>query len=136
DGDSSARLHNLQQLLYALPQEQRDLLIPLLKEEFPNLAGFEASDETAQEIPYQFIMEVLDTRSTVPESLRFWAVTRLVLQHALRQLDPAHVGMAITVVLCLPPASDGKIHCLRESVGQGTPPWEGDLEQKALLLGA
>lgn len=81
-------------------------------------------------------MEVLDTRSTMSETLRFWAITRLVLQHALRQLDPAHVGMAITVVLCMPPSSDGKIHSLRESVGQGTPPWEGDLEQKALFLGA
>src|SRR5204863_62361 len=56
--------------------------------------------------------------------------------HALRRLDPERIGMAMRVVLCMPPGSDGKIHSLRESVGQGTPPWRADLEQEAIFLGA
>ena len=54
----------------------------------------------------------------------------------MRQLDPEHVGISITVVLCMPPCADGKVHSLRENVGIGTPPWEGDLTAKALFLGA
>jgi hypothetical protein len=34
------------------------------------------------------------------------------------------------------PPREQKIRSLRESVGLGTPPWGGDLEEKALLLGA
>src|SRR2546430_17368388 len=44
--------------------------------------------------------------------------------------------MAMRVVLCMPPGNDGKIHSLRESVGQGTPPWRAALEQEAIFLGA
>jgi GAF domain-containing protein len=122
-------------LLYALPR-QRDVLFPLLKEEFSDLADVDERADVPQEIPSQFLMEVLDTRATIPDALRFWAITRLVLQHALRQLDVENVGMAITVVRCMPPSSGGRIRSLRESLGQGTPPWEGDLEQKAIFLGA
>jgi hypothetical protein len=92
-------------------------------------------DTSDQEIPYKFIMEVLEARASIPDLLRFWSITRLVLQQALKQLDPERVGMAITVVRCMPPR-DGKIRSLRESVGLGSPPWGGDLEEKALLLGA
>ena len=31
---------------------------------------------------------------------------------------------------------DAKIRSLRESLGQGTPPWQADLEQQATFLGA
>jgi hypothetical protein len=92
-------------------------------------------DTPIQEIPSSFIMEVLEARASIPDLLRFWSITRLVLQQALRQLDPERIGLAITVVRCMPPR-DGKIRSLRESVGLGTPPWGGDLEEKALLLGA
>ena len=43
--------------------------------------------------------------------------------------------MAITVVRCMPPSTDGKIHSLRECAGVGTPPWGSDLEHQALFLG-
>ena len=44
--------------------------------------------------------------------------------------------MAMTVVRCMPPSSEGKIRSSRESVGLGTPPWEIDLETKGTVLGA
>jgi hypothetical protein len=36
----------------------------------------------------------------------------------------------------MPPSTDKKIRSLRESVGRGTPPWETNLDQQAILLGA
>ncbi|GLV59181.1 hypothetical protein KDH_60090 [Dictyobacter sp. S3.2.2.5] len=133
-GESSPRPHNMRQLLRAIPKQQRSQLQALLEKYSSDVSDFDI-DTTAQEIPYKFIMEVLDARASIPDLLRFWSITRLVLQQALRQLDPEGVGMAITVVRCMPPRDD-KIRSLRESVGLGTPPWGGDLEEKALLLGA
>ncbi|GCE27507.1 hypothetical protein KDA_29910 [Dictyobacter alpinus] len=133
-GESSPRPHNMRQLLRAIPKQQRNQLQSLLEKYSSDVSDFDI-DTSEQEIPYKFIMEVLDARASIPDLLRFWSITRMVLQQALRQLDPEGVGMAITVVRCMPPR-DGKIRSLRESVGLGTPPWGGDLEEKALLLGA
>ena len=133
-GESSPRSHNMRQLLRALPKSQRSQLQSLLEKVSLDISDIEI-DISEQEIPYKFIMEVLDARASIPDLLRFWSITRLILQQALRHLDPERVGLAITVVRCMPPR-DGKIRSLRESVGLGTPPWGGDLEEKALLLGA
>lgn len=133
-GESSPRPHNMRQLLRAIPKQPRQQLQALLEKVSSDVSDYEI-DTSEQEIPYKFIMEVLDARASIPDLLRFWSITRLVLQQALRQLDPERVGIAITVVRCMPPR-DGKIRSLRESVGLGTPPWGGDLEEKALLLGA
>jgi len=79
---------------------------------------------------------VLELRASTSDVVLLWALCHQVFQHALRRLDPERIGMAIRVVLCMPPVRDGKIHSLRESVGQGTPPWDADLEHEAILLGA
>ena len=99
-----------------------------------DIADFDV-DVSAQEIPYKFITEVLDARASIPDLLRSWSISHQILQQALKQLDPERVGMAITVVRCMP-LRNGKIRSLRESTGLGTSPWAGDLEEKALLLGA
>jgi hypothetical protein len=133
-GDSSPRAHNLRQLLRALPKPQRMQLLTSLEKVSSDVANFEI-DISAQEIPYKFIMEVLDARASIPDLLRYWSISQMVLQQGLRQLDPERVGTAITIVRCMP-LRDGKIRSLRESLGLGTSPWAGDLEEKALLLGA
>jgi len=135
NGESSPRLHNLRQLLRALPQAQRNQLLPLIEHMLPDIADIHVHN-SAEEIPYLFMLEVLEVRAATPDLMRFWTITRLVLQQALKQLDSEGVGMAITVVRCMPPSKNGKIRSLRETVGLGTPPWGGDLEEKALLLGA
>ncbi len=134
-GETKPRQSNLRHLIYALPKPQRDELLALLEDELPDLAT-SSELNAVPEIAYKFIMEVLDTRASIPDMLRFWSISHLVLQQALRQLDPERVGMAITVVRCMPPTSDGKVHSLRESIGLSTPPWGGDLEQAAIFLGA
>jgi len=133
-GDTSPRSHNLRQLLRAVPQQYRTPLRSLL--EHTTITSKFELDQTISEIPYKFIMDVLETYANSPDRLRFWSITRLVLTEALKQLDPERVGMTITVVRCMPPTSDGKIRSLRESVGLGTGPWNSGMEEKSLLLGA
>jgi hypothetical protein len=136
NGETSPRPHNLRQLVRVVPKQYRSQLRSALDINNNGLvADFEA-DSTQAEIPYKLIMEVLEARASIPDLLRFWSLTRLILPEALKQLDPERQGMLITIVRCMPPTKDGRIHSLREIVGQGTGPWNGNLEEKALLLGA
>lgn len=135
NGESSPRPYNLRQLLSALPYEQRNRMAALLEEEHLEFSKSSMSDSLDQ-LEYPFVRQVLELRATTPDVVLFWTLCHKVFQHALRRLDPERIGMAIRVVLCMPPGSDGKIHSLLESVGQGTPPWRADLEQEAIFLGA
>jgi len=136
-GDSIPRSDNLRQLLYALPPQFQDQFRSLVEQEgLLSPLSLEEERTPLKEIPFSFVREVFATRATTPDSMRFWAISRQVLQHAIRQLDPVPVGMAINVVRCMPPSSDGKIHSLRESTGRGTPPWMAELEHQAMFLGA
>lgn len=135
NGQSKPRPQNLRQLLYALPDEQRSLFAKLLEQEHMSFSDTLDADSLDQ-IEYSFVMQVLEMRATTSVTLLFWTLCHKVFQHALRRLDPERIGMAIRVVLCMPRASDGKIHSLREDVGSGTPPWREDLEQEAIFLGA
>lgn len=134
-GDSEPRPQNLRHLLSVLQPEHRDLLLELLGEdlgEYPD----SAADDTSREIPSEFYSRVLNARATTNETLRYWSISNLILQQALSQLDPDRLGLAITIVRCMISAGRKKIRSLRESVGMGTPPWAGDLEQKGMFLGA
>lgn len=135
-GETIPRSDNVRQLLYALPTQFQDQFRSLLEKEGFLLPPHERDMTPLQEIPFSFVREVFETRATTPDSMRFWAITRQVLQHAIRQLDPVPVGIAISVVRCMPPSSDGKVHSLRESTGLGTPPWKAELEEQAMFLGA
>jgi hypothetical protein len=136
NGETSPRSHNLRQLIRAVPKQYRTQLRVLLDASNSISSSDLESDSTLTEIPYKLIMEVLETCANTPDLLRFWSITRLILLEALKQLDPERLGMIITVVRCMPPTGDGKIRSLREIIGQGTGPWNGSLEEKALLLGA
>ncbi len=131
--ESDPRQQNLRLLLKALPQ-QREMLLELIPKEFDDFTAA-AIDDSTKEIPSAFYARVFIARGSTAEALRFWSICNLILQQALGQLDPDRLGMAVNVVRCMPP-KDGKIRSLRESVGLGTPPWIGDLEQKAMFLGA
>ena len=135
NNESNPRPQNLRQLLSALPYEQRTRMAGLLEGEHLDLSESVLSDSNDQ-IEYPFVMQVLEMRETTSDVMLFWALCHKVFQHALRRLDPERIGVAIRVVLCMPPGRDGKIHSLRESMGRGTPPWSDDLEQEAIFLGA
>src|SRR5437764_7736646 len=91
---SVPRLQNLLQLLSVIPVQYRDRLRQLIALEFPSLS-VEHQDDSPGEIPYSFVEEVLAARANTPDSLRTWTIIKLVLQHALRQLDPTRRGMSI-----------------------------------------
>src|SRR5271157_1982543 len=131
--EASPRPQSLQRLLKILPQH-RKVLLELLVNDFE---GFAAEPEDAltedlqHKIPSEFYNRVLRTRATIPKVLRFSSLCDLILQQALEQLDPQRLGLAIIVVRCMLPSQEGKIRSLRESVGRGTHPWEGKLDQQA-----
>ena len=131
------RSHNLRRLLDAIPQ-YRDQMLELIRdedgfEEFSN-AGL---DDTSKEIPAFFYTNVFTSRAATNDNMRYRSTCEMILQQAIGQLDPDRSGMSITVVRCMPPPEgESKVRSLRESLGQGTPPWQTDLEQQALFLGA
>jgi hypothetical protein len=69
--------------------------------------------------------------------LRFWRISDMILKQILAQLDPNQLGMAVTLVQCMPPSErhGNKIRSMRERAGRGTFPWTADLEPMALFLG-
>jgi transcriptional regulator with XRE-family HTH domain len=131
--EASPRPQSLQRLLNALPQHRKALL-ELVVNEFEGFAT--DAEDSLHRIPSEFYIRVLHTLATIPQVLRFSSLCDLILQQALEQLDPQRLGLAIIVVRCMLPSQDGKIRSLRESMGRGTHPWEGKLDQQAILLGA
>src|SRR5947209_639235 len=135
--ESDPRPQNLRNLLNALPQH-REQLLDLIREE-PGFEEFSNAglDDASIEIPSAFYTRIFASRASTVENMRFWSISNLILQQAIGQLDPDRLGMGINVVRCMPPSpEDSRSHSLRESVGIGTPPWDGDLEQRSMFLGA
>lgn len=138
NGDAVPRSQHVHLLLKVVPQEHQERLLQLLEQD-PLITidpAAQALNKVANQIPYQLIMQVHETRALMPQHLHFWTISHLVLEEALRQLDPQRLGMAIRVVQCLLPSRKGKIRSLRKSVRLGSGPWEGDLKEQALFLGA
>jgi hypothetical protein len=138
NGESNPRLQTLHQLLGVLPH-YRETFLELIHEEFPDFS--ELRDEESMQsqpalIPAEFYTRALRTLANIPKVLRFASLGDLILQQALKHLDPHRLGLAIIVARCLSPSHEDKVRSLRESLGRGLTPWENDLEQHAILLGA
>ena len=138
NGESLPRSRHLRQLLTVLP-EQRDELIALLGQEVPDFRADLIDEEDASIpaiIPGEFYKRVLQTRGTIPKNLRYAALCDLILQQAIKHLDPQRAGMGISIARCLPPATGAPIRSLLTDMGRGTPPWSSSMEHETLLLGA
>ncbi len=137
NGESDPRPQNLRHLINILPQYRGQFLLLVKGEKGLSDLANPPQETTGKEIPSEFYAQVLVARVSTPNNLRFWSTCNLIFQQALGQLDPERLGMAIWVVSCMPPSGPyHKVRSLRESVGLGTPPWTGNLEQKAMFLGA
>lgn len=135
--ESKPRPQTLRRLLLIFP-EHRQSFLELIEKEFPGFTLAHVDEEQPDKpfsIPSAFYKRVIHTLTALPRTLRFPAISDLILQQALEQLDPQKQGMAIIVACCMPPAA-GKIRSLHERAGRGTPPWKYDLEQQGILLGA
>lgn len=131
---SKPQRHHLIHLVQMMPSQERIELLDALKLEYPDIDTW-LHEDTNEQIPSDFFSQVLNARATVTEALRFWHISDMVLKQALARLDPNSLGMAITLVQCMPPSPDGKIRSLRERMGRGTAPWVSDLEHLSIFLG-
>lgn len=137
-GESHPRVANLRKLLLALPN-QRERLLALIQQEYSGFATAiqdEAESGELTGIPSEFYSRVLYTLTNTAKDVLFRLLTDMILQQALKHLDPERLGMAIIVARCMPPSRENKVQTLRENVGRGSPPWGDNLEQQAILLGA
>jgi hypothetical protein len=134
EGRSKPRQQNFQQLVTILP-EFRENFYDLLGEELTE-AAIAGSDDASRVIPTEFFARVLFERSHTQKSLRFWTLSNLIIQQALSQLDPDRLGMAITIVQCMKSSRSPFIRTLRETAACGTLPWQSNMEQKGMFLGA
>ncbi len=134
-GETNPRHENLQRLVEALPPQQQEALTRLIKEEFPAF-DMPASEHISEQIPGEIYSRILNTYVNSQEAQRSWYLSDLIMQLALGQLDPNHLGMAITIAHCMPPAGIAhKVRSLRQIAGRGTPPWSTYLDQEPLFLG-
>lgn len=134
-GGAHPRPQNLRLLLSVLQPEDRDSLLESLGEDSDEWND-EGAENASREIPSEFYTRVFNARAASNDTLRYWSLSSLILQQALSQLDPDRLGLAITIVRCMLSSNSKKIRSLRESVGKGSSPWSGDLEQKGMFLGA
>src|SRR5579863_3086708 len=136
DKESEPRPQNLRHLVSVIPQCREEML-GLIKEETGEDLLIEGIEDASTTILSTTYRRIFSTFASMKSSMRYWSICEMILQHAIEQLDPGQLGMAIQIVRCMPPSSDDhKVHSLRESVGLGTPPWSKALEQQAMFLGA
>ncbi len=141
------RPHLLRPLVAAWPSGERPLLTRLILEEFPDFVASEQPDasslnglntpEAPNGIALDVYEQVLRTHTATPLSLRFWAISNLVLGAALEQLDPGPhpVGVEVVLVQCMRCDHNESVGCLRETCLLGPPPWRTD-QITPLFLGA
>jgi len=135
-GESNPQRPHLVRLVQVVSPQYRDDLIEALETAYPDIHSL-LREENPDHVPSEFYADLLSIRTTTTESLRFWRISDLVLKQFLLQLDPNQLGMSVTIIQCMPPASrhGDKIRSLRERVGKGTYPWTADLEHISLFLG-
>lgn len=132
--DSKPQRSHLARLVQIIQSQNRIELLEALEASYPDIQSW-PKDEEPEQISSEFFAQVLHVRATIIESGRFWHISDMVLRQALAQLDANHLGMAITLVQCMPSSEGGKICSLRERLGRGTAPWTADLEHLSIFLG-
>ncbi len=136
--ETNPRPQNLTQLLKVVATANRQKLQESIAEEFPEF-GIKVSEEVMEdesiEIPSSTYSSVIHTYITAPQRQRFWLVSNLILQEALRQLDPNLLGMTVSIAQCVKPRNGNKVRSLREHIGRGTHPWKATMKHEVAYLG-
>jgi hypothetical protein len=136
--ETNPRPQNITQLLKVVATANRQKLQESIAEEFPEF-GIKVSEEVMEdesfEIPSSTYSSVIHTYITAPQRQRFWLVSNLILQEALRQLDPNLLGMTVSIAQCVKPRNGNKVRSLREYIGRGTHPWKATMKHEVAYLG-
>lgn len=139
--ETNPRPQNLRHLLEVLPK-YRETLLPLIQEELPSFNMNDGSfpgatgEGRADVIPGEFYIRVLRTRATTPKVIRYSTLGNLILEQALKHLDPDRVGVGISIARCLPPSRGDNVSSLLVDLGRGSPPWAQSMVSETMLLGA
>jgi len=136
NGDSKPQKNHLIQLIHAIHPAQRTELIHALEAIYSDIHTW-LKEDTSGQLPPDFYANILHLRTAVNEQFGFWHFREIVARQALQLLDPDKLGMAIRLVLLMPPSPHygNLIVSMRETTGKGTPPWHVDLEQDVTFLG-
>ena len=135
-GGTRPQEENLRALLRAIPSRHVQELTWLAAKEFPGLQDMVAQSSIVQQIPAEFYAQMLRNYANTANSLST-NLQGVILEQALKHLDPDGLGLSVSVMACLPPAQPGgKVRSLREIGSKGSGPWKGDLGQKTMFLGA
>ena len=105
----------------------RDLLARIIDDPQEKQSEAYASPEG---IPVTLYNRVLHLLCTTSYERRFWTTSTAVLHDALKRLDPARLGLQLSIQQCLAPAYGNTVRCLRARLALGTPPWSELVEQK------
>ncbi len=131
------REENIRALLDSLSRDDYQVFLRLCILEYPALISeYKATTTIAPEPPSEFYMRVLNAHSHTPPALHPHALYDLILQQIIAHLDPERRGMAARIVRCVPPRPGNKVRSLLFIEGIGTPPWQRNLEQQMVFLGA
>jgi hypothetical protein len=123
-------------LLRAIPSTYAEEFRTLVEQADPAMAQqWQGEFPLARAIPSEFYVRVLSAYASTSPSLYPQTLYDLILQQALEHLDPARLGLSISVVICVPPLHSTSVRSLRTLVGIGTPPWERNLNQRSPFLG-
>jgi len=131
------REENMRALLSAIPHDYYHLFARLSKADFPGLVVEHREGVlVTPDPPPEFYMRVLRAYAHTPSALYPHALYDLILQQIIVHLDPERKGMAVRIVRCVPPPPGEKVRSLLQIVGIGTGPWQRDLGQQMIFLGA
>jgi hypothetical protein len=111
--------YELYRLFCALP-EHHQWLLELVAQEFARLARQGSEGGEAGEVAPVFYDRVLNAATHVPQPLRAWVVSNLVLQQAIIHLDPSRQGLTLLIARCMPPSRGGCVRTLRVSLWSHT----------------
>jgi hypothetical protein len=68
--------------------------------------------------------------------IQTWAITNLVMQQLIRQIDPEQIGIVAIIAQCVPPSEEGrKVRSVRERFLEKSPAFK-DVENRAYFWGA
>jgi putative methionine-R-sulfoxide reductase with GAF domain len=136
------QVQSLRKLVAALP-EHRAKLIPSILQEYRDLTEDDFQQSTLQSmteepisIPTICYEQVLEAAATLTGELRFTTICDHLLNYALQQLDPERLGFAITILKCVQPQSGYKVRSQQEVLRIGTPPWNGERQERQIFRGA
>jgi transcriptional regulator with XRE-family HTH domain len=138
-GEYDPQLKSLRRLHEVVPQQFQRMMSELIQAEIVPaipLRVHSSNAESHPDIPSAFYYRVLALWATSRGPFRAYQLRKLVLQQAIKLLDPDILGLRITLAHYVPPKPSNKIRSLVEVMEVHTPPYEGKIGSRLHFLGS